>query len=358
MSYNISIWSVNKTSFENEVFNQEKIKRQNNGIIYEDKNWQITVSGPFEVMEEDIPEEVVGQLPGIKYFTEIILEPFDAPKRALQLVKKMTKILAQSSHGVVVNEQEGTISSPSGVKRLETIPAKDADPSYLLMTWWFMNDHTFIKDGFETFLDLMESMMPEALPRRYGIYEPPQFKLADKGKEHFIQFLSENLHEGIVWYPSKPFTYINIRIPDKVGPTRQGFRSCYITIKFLEEVMKQPGWSMELKRFWLKASDQLKPFYGEMRKGQNPRNGTWWRGLPKSLGNAAMLGKPYIDLWPDFIKEAKQTEGGLFYIENIKEDYEDLHSIITEVPEDIVQPKNKKKHSRNWPFEGPFLKYK
>lgn len=66
---------------------------------------------------------------------------------------------------------------------------------------------------------------------------------------------------------------------------------------------------MELKRFWLKASDHLNPFYGEMRQGQNPIDGTWWRGLPKKLGNAAILGKPYIDLWPDFVKEAKQTEG-------------------------------------------------
>ena len=69
-------------------------------------------------------------------------------------------------------------------------------------------------------------------------------------------------------------------------------------------------------------------------------------------------GKPYIDLWPDFVDKAKRTENGLFYIENIKQDYQDLHSIITEIPEDIVQPKNKQKHSRNWPFEGPFLKYK
>ncbi|WP_153127516.1 hypothetical protein [Peribacillus tepidiphilus] len=66
---------------------------------------------------------------------------------------------------------------------------------------------------------------------------------------------------------------------------------------------------MELKRFWLKASDHLNPFYGEMRQGQNPIDGTWWRGLPKKLGNAAILEKPYIDLWPDFVKEAKQTEG-------------------------------------------------
>jgi hypothetical protein len=34
------------------------------------------IGNPKEVMEEDIPEEVVGQLPGIRYFTELILEPF------------------------------------------------------------------------------------------------------------------------------------------------------------------------------------------------------------------------------------------------------------------------------------------
>ncbi|MDQ0245133.1 hypothetical protein J2S09_002709 [Bacillus fengqiuensis] len=356
MSYDISIWSVNKTSFENEIFNQESIKQQNQGIIFEGPNWQITIGNPQEVMEEDIPEEVVGQLPGIKYFTEIILEPLGAPKRAFQILKKISKILAQSSHGIIFDER-GTISSPTSVKRLETIKVKD-DPDCLQMTWWFMKDHTFIKDGFKAFLEFIESTLPEALPRRYGIYEPPQFKLAEKGKEHFIQFLSEHIHEVIVWYPSKPFTYITIRIPPKIGATREGFRASYITMEFLEEVMNQPGWPTELKRFWLKASDQLQPFYGEMRKAKFSIGDMWWKGFPKKLGNAAIIGKPYIDLWPEFIKEAKQTDSGLFYIENIKKDYLDLHSIISEVPEDLVQPKTKKKHSRNWPFEGPFLKYK
>src|SRR5688572_14964137 len=132
MSYDISIWSVNKTSFENEFFNQEKIKRQNDGIIYEGNDWQIMISNPYEVMEEDIPEVVVGQLPGIKYFTQVILEPLGAPKRALQLVKKMSKILAHSSRGVIFDERAGTITSISGVKRLEAIPTID-DPTRLQM---------------------------------------------------------------------------------------------------------------------------------------------------------------------------------------------------------------------------------
>ncbi|MEH7126557.1 hypothetical protein V7127_25540 [Bacillus sp. JJ1773] len=357
MSYDNSIWSVNKTSFENEFFNQENIKWENDGIIFNGGSWQIMISNPHEVMAEDIPEEVFGELPGISYFTELILEPIGAPKRAFQILKKISKILAQSSHGVIFDEQEGTISSPSGVKRLENVLVKE-DPSFLQMTWWFIDDNTFKKTGFEALLNLIESTMPEAMPRRYGLYEPPQFKISDKGKEHFIEFISASLHEGVVWYPSKPFTDVHIGIPDKVGPTREGFRSCYISIDFLEEVMVQPGWPLEIKRFWLKTSELLNSFYGEVRRGWSPVSAWWWRGLPKKLGNAAILGKPYIDLWPDFVNKAKQTENGLFYIENIKQDYQDLHSIITEIPEDIVQPKNKQKHSRNWPFEGPFLKYK
>jgi hypothetical protein len=357
MSYSISIWSVEKTSFEDEFFNQKNIIFQNEGIIYEARDWQIMIGKPHKVMEEDIPKEVAGQLPGISFFTEIILEPIGAPKRALQIVKRIAKILAQSSRGIIMDEQEGTVISPSGVKRLEKI-APSLDPSVLQMTWWFTDDHTFNKDGIEAFFNLIENMVPELLPRRYGVYEPPEFKLADMGKEHFIQYFSKNLYEGVVWYPSKPFTYITVQIPPKIGATREGFRASYITIEFLEEVIHQPGWATELKRFWLKASDQLQPFYGEMRKAKFSIGDTWWRGFPKKLGNAAVIGKPYIDIWPEFTKKAKQTDSELFYIENIKQDYQDLHSIIGEVPEDLVQPKTKKKHSRKWPFEGPLLKYK
>lgn len=37
-------------------------------------------------MDEDIPEEVFGEIPGISYFAEIILEPIGAPERAFQIL--------------------------------------------------------------------------------------------------------------------------------------------------------------------------------------------------------------------------------------------------------------------------------
>ncbi|MCM3068245.1 hypothetical protein M3568_18110 [Priestia flexa] len=353
MSYDINIWSVKKTSFEDEFFSQHNIKQLNDKIIYEGYNWRIVIGKFHKIIEEDIPEEVYGKLPGISYFTEIILEPIDAPKRALQILNKIVKILAKSAHGIIFDVQKGTISFPSGVKRLENIPLKE-DPSTIQMSWWFLNDYKFKNDGFKKFLDLIESMIPEAMPKRYGLYEPPQFKLTDKGKEHFIQFSSENLYEEVVWYPSKPFTHIGMSIPDKAGPTSLGYRSCYIEMHFLEEVMKQPGWALEIKRFWLESSKLLNPFFSEIRRGRSPVCSWWWRGIPKNLGFATLLGEPYIDLWSDFIVKAKQTENGLFYIENIEGKYTDIYSIISNVPERIAQPKNEEKYPRIWPFNDPF----
>ncbi|MBT2756793.1 hypothetical protein J7E71_12590 [Mesobacillus foraminis] len=355
MSYDIGIWSVKKTSFEDEFFKQKNIKWLNTGVVYEGPNWQILVGKPNEILEEDIPEEIFGELPGISYFTEIILEPICAPKRAFQILNKITKILAQSSHGLIEDKQEDTIRTPSGVKRFKNIPVRD-EPNIMTMSWWFIDDQKFKKDGFKNFLNLIESMIPEAMPRRYGLSEPPQFKLSDKGKAHFIEFMLKNLHEGVVWYPSKPFKYVHIGISDEIGPTNLGYKSCYIDIEFVEEVMAQPGWALEMRRFWVKASDLLNPFYGEIRSGMSPIQGPWWRGIPKNLGASAILGKPYMELWPDFMKKAKQTPKGLYYIENINEVYQDIHSIVGKVPETIVQPRDEEKYSKIWPFEGPFLK--
>jgi hypothetical protein len=218
---------------------------------------------------------------------------------------------------------------------------------------------------------VFELYMPEALPRRYGLWEPPQFKLAEHGREHFLSFLHENLREMVVWYANRPFTYVFLLIPPKVGGTWQGYRCCWLELELQARVLQASGWALALKRLWLAVAGVVSPFFAEIREGPSPVKAWWWNGIPCPLGFAAMIGPPYNELWPAFVAASKRTPPNLFFVETIRE--RKPLSIIP--PADIAQPKTPDlprtitaaqladyerltamRYPPVWPFSEPFEK--
>lgn len=374
MSYDLKIWSTNKPNFDEDFINHNNLIAVDDLIIYREKEWQIVINSVNKVEDEDIPENISSLLPGICYCTEINLEPISAPKKAQKVLDKISTIIAKSSYGLIVDEQNDTVKTPSGIKRLNPIP-KTENKNLMTISWWFINDDEFKKDGLKNFINLIDSNIPEAMPRKYGLYEPCQFKLAEYGKEHFINFMYENYYDTVVWYPCRPFEYIHFGVPNPIGPHKLGFRVGQIHMEFYEEVMKQAGWPLALFRFWLKASDIIKPFFSFINYG--PSGSWWWNGIPvKTEGDkgsiAAMIGDPYVDLWPEFMSVATKTSSGLYYVSNIVEEYKDTFPLKIPVPPEIAQPPSKKTYLKSgdvtgvviignektypkiWPFDGPF----
>ena len=381
MSYDIRIWSVNKPEY-GDILKDKGFERINSSFIYSHNRWQIVIGDPCSIDQEDIPKEIIAVLPGIQYVTEFNVEG-DYPQKAMQLLDSISINIAKKAFGIVVDEQEGTVRTAAGVKRFTSIP-KDVDETYISMAWWFNDDTRLRQEGLRELIDLIELMIPEAMPRRYGLYEPPQYKYQETGKEHFVQYMYDNLDNGVVWYPHKPFDFISFHARD-IGPTSIGYRFGDIAIDVYESVLKQPGWGLNLKRFWLKASDIINPFFGQITKGKGRAwaCACWWTGIPRNLGAAIIIGHPYIELWPQFISKAQQTTDGLYYIENIEGQHDPIH---IECDQRLLQPikkpislkyaslglnatpeerhaffaahaeYNKKIYPEIWPFDGPFKK--
>src|SRR5437660_256320 len=116
MSYDLNIWSVRP--FEPAYLKERRKWKQpsDNFWCWPGKDWQIALSGSSRVEPEDMPEEVAGILPGIRWLTELNLEG-DAPDSALALARKVAREIAKAAHGVVEDPQEDAIITPAGVKR-------------------------------------------------------------------------------------------------------------------------------------------------------------------------------------------------------------------------------------------------
>ena len=256
-------------SYDIEVFSTEKPTAP---ASEEGRDWQIAVDGPLNVEPEDIPAQVRALLPGLRFVTQFYLEG-NASSSAQKKLLTMARGVARSARGIVVDQQQGTVG---------------------LFSSWFVEDIAF-SEFLTDMLDLFQRTIPEVLPRRYGLWEPPQFKLATDGIGHLRDFLAKNLRDTVVWYCHKPCQYVFKSIPDRVGATPRGFRC-----------------------------------------GRRSPGGGWHS---TSSPSAVLIGKPYAELWPDFVSAARRSSTGLHYLEQFVEaPADDAGNRIPSPPSNISQP--------------------
>ena len=153
MSYDLQIWSAKKLNFQDEYFQTDSFKLVKDSLVFESKEWQIVISESCEVDEEDVVPEIFSLLPGIKYLTEINLEPITAPKKAINYLKKVSKYIAKTTYGVVVDEQIDVVETPSGIKRVENFTIKE-NKKVVSMSWWFNDDSRLRKEGLTRISDI------------------------------------------------------------------------------------------------------------------------------------------------------------------------------------------------------------
>lgn len=241
MSYDVQVWSVRQPVPESALPKASTWEFHGDSWSLAKLNWQVTVSSPDAVLPEDIPGEISKSIPGISFLTELNLEPIGAPDLAKKILLQAANALAKASHGLVYNGQTDELTLPGGVKRFAP-RARDERFSILELAWWFLDDGIFLPERLNRLLDIFVALLPEAMPRRYGLYEPPQYSLAAEGREHLLKFLRENLDNSPVLYPTRPVVGLEVSCTKEHHHPRLGFRANRLSVEFEASVLDQPGW--------------------------------------------------------------------------------------------------------------------
>jgi len=307
MSYDLRIYTIQKQNFI-DLLNQFNISMNNDGFALQLKNHQIVVADETEIEDDDIPQLVGKALPGIKYLIECSLQPLTNDEKMVKELEKLGKAIAKNGIGVIENPQTDKIILPSGVKRVSSVE-KTERFSLIELSWWFNHDNLFKQEDICRLLAVIEKNVPEALPRRYGLYEPPKEKFTTT--DSFCTYLVENAKQSVVWYPSKPVDYVSFSIPEFIGPMRLGYRFGHFSISIDSAVLNMPGWKTAIERLFINVSEILLPFYGDIYILENhirsrsvsysdsetvkhPITSWWWNGIPKKLGLGIVLGNPLL----------------------------------------------------------------
>jgi uncharacterized protein YlzI (FlbEa/FlbD family) len=351
VSYDLNVWCVEAPeSFESPAI--------------QGRGWLVNAT-TNEVQAEDIPDEVITQLPGIKYVVELTLEGA-APKAALTAAKQLAKTIAKASRGIVEDPQRETFELPSGLKRFTPIKrAARAPLSLLELSWWFAHADCREASFFDRLFDVVARVLPEALPRRYGECEPPKHELAKTGRAHLSKFLVEAGDSMTVMYPTRPAVGVSGSFVGAPGVARIGgerhFRCNRFSIEVDHAMLSQPGWELTLERAWRAISTELRPFYGDVRTlhghvwmgrtyggdgESHPVRSWFWRGIPPRLGHAVVIGEPYLARWPQMQQRA---ESGLAFATTPSwQSTDDVADVLGGVPAKLTV--GSARYAKDFPF--------
>ena len=143
-----------------------------------------TVDGPHHVEAEDLPELLAATVLSPRYLVEISC-PAAATSGDRALAKKIAKQLAVDLRGAVYDPQPDALVWPKKRRRDYAAPSGKQRIRLVTLVWYVRHGQA------ELVVDLLRSLRaacPEALPRRYGDYEPLQHRMTPDDDAHFVAF--------------------------------------------------------------------------------------------------------------------------------------------------------------------------
>lgn len=367
MSYDLLVWSrLGEADLTPDLANLACVQTAADQWEFTSNNWMISiVINPVD--DDDIPDQVFTTLRGITHQISIHLMPLHASETAMKTARRIARSLAEAGEGVWEDLQTGKLtlskSAKLSDKRIEqpseNFPDRGKSVTILSVDWCMNHSSLMTRDGVSGFLSLLQRFLPEALPRRYGPYEPLKFKYAEMGKEHFIATYLDDPATSIyctkpAFSLSLPFTGHGYR---KIGMQNRYWAS-HVGISLNAKILDDPYWAAHLPKAFVEISRYLQPFYGDARclvGYEVSRNGAlmlltrdaptsngmaqsspvspWWRGVPRSTGIACVIGSPYKELWSD--RKNWETRDGLAFLQPTI--WTPQHSNYS-VPDNIAEP--------------------
>lgn len=290
------------------------------------QRYSFTIAGPDYVEIEDIPEVVATALLRAKFLYSVVVEGSTATE--IVHATRFARRLAEALDGAVLDQQTDGLWSRSQSKKVQK-PGREERVATLSVAWYCLREQ-LRPDAAAIFIRAAQQVLPEALPCRFGEYEPFQGKLADAGPEGFID----------AWNAATSTLFISGSGPCIGGDLSAGANAQFqdphwsMSLDFLADPMRTSGWRETLCALFVKLADELPAFYasaeitpGHVWSGRSlwvdsetvfpispVRSREGWTGLPPRATWLTWLGEPFTVYYPLLPTErTTQTVRGALY---------------------------------------------
>jgi hypothetical protein len=282
------------------------------GFELQGRDWVAFAFDPSPMSWEDAPPAAVALRAGIAWHVEVAVEGSD---KGLSKVMRAIRAIAKAGSGVIADEDNVWVPGSSRRSRWSApISPLTSETEWLTIAWWTIDPATRTKDGAAAFADTLWRLLPEAMPVRWGEFEPFQFSLETDGQSGLARFMYSHRDDFLATKVRPPFAELNVHGPGpRSYPHPQPHAMRIISIEAGGSVLRHAGWGRQLAIAFSALSLVVHPFYAEARldprviwhHGQRrmadvpPTSTYYWYGFPRTPPMAMVVGPPYTSYWYD-----------------------------------------------------------
>ncbi len=277
-----------------------------------------TLDGPHSAEPEDFAEELAAACLAPRWMLSVSV-PFSSPKTHFAKARSLARYLAAQNDGAAFDPQDERVVWPRG-KRQRVPPRAGDETTSKVGLEWFLPPSRW-QSAPEKLIRLLRRRCPEALPTRYGQFEPPQYRLDNEEPGEFVRFLLDNEDGDAFWFASRPCFGGSYFAPhsDKYAPPEDDpYRVAHFEIDFDGRVLEaDPPWRETIVELFLAAAIELGAFYAAAQvepgwtvtrsnrlymtaenlwQAEHFLRGRLWQGLPPVPLWLSWYGHPYSDL--------------------------------------------------------------
>lgn len=216
------------------------------------RRFSFAIDGPHRVEPEDVPEDVTARVLGPRYQYEVLVEGSSSTEvpHAVGFARR----LARALDGAALDLQTEEVWSRSG-GRTVTAPERQERISVVTLTWYTPAGQ--LADPAGVLVDAAQRYLPEALPRRFGEYEPLQGRYADVGADGF----------AAAWQASTGTLFTAGQRPVLGGSLGSGPGDRHrhavwtMALNLLADPLHDVRWRDAVRRFFIAVADGLPALY-------------------------------------------------------------------------------------------------
>lgn len=231
------------------------------------RRYSFTVDGPFPVEAEDLPDEITALLPDATTMFQVLVE--GTQEAEIPYGVRFARKLAKACHGMVMDEQ--TAEAWPQPRTAKEQPPQTEEQRERLDVWlsWLLLEDDLPADFLERYLQIAQEVLPEAVPVRFGKYEPLYRRFDTDGVSGFVnEYYDSEANDWDVYYKNPgPVTFGKIEGPQRA----RGVPFTQITLVADGSSLADDRLSTDLRRFFLRVATELGAVYGsaEVERGQD-----------------------------------------------------------------------------------------
>jgi hypothetical protein len=309
------------TAADGHSYTIQKAGRGDAGYICE-------VWGPDPAEPEDFDEELAAACLAPNWMLQVS-SPYSVPKANLAHARSLARYIAERTDGAAYDPQEERLLWPRGKK--SRTPSRTTEQATSMLTLeWFVAPSRW-QNAVASLVPLLAPRCPEALPTRYGSWEPPPHRFDRAEPDPFVDFVARSEDGDGFWYASKPSfggSFIAPHADEHAKPADERFRIGKLEISFDGNLIAaDEKWREGIVELFVRGAETFRAFFAAaqvesgwtvsrnnrpwatgsvVQESEHFLRGRLWQGLPPVPIWLSFYGHPYRELVAEAVHRPPQ----------------------------------------------------